>query len=70
MSESAGPNSRGRLTGRWRDRVKGYMCEKGATRRGRAGSSKFEQGVVETFLPWPPPWQMFPEGLRHQNIDR
>ncbi len=53
VSESVGPNSRGRLPGRCRDRVKEYMCEKGATRRGRAGSSKegvFGQGEVETLL--------------------
>ncbi len=34
MSESEGPNSRGRSPGRWRDRVKEYMCERGATRGG------------------------------------
>ncbi len=27
MSESVGPNSRGRPLVRWRDRVKEYMCE-------------------------------------------
>ncbi len=32
MSESVGANSRGRPLGRWRDRVKEYMCERGATR--------------------------------------
>ncbi len=32
MSESVGPNSRGRSLWRWRDRVKEYMCETGATR--------------------------------------
>ncbi len=32
MSESMTPNSRGKLVGRCRDRVKEYMCEKGATR--------------------------------------
>ncbi len=35
MSESVGPNSRGRPPGRWRDRVKEYLCERGATRGGR-----------------------------------
>ncbi len=34
VSESVGPNSRGRPPERWRDRVKEYMCERGATRRG------------------------------------
>ncbi len=29
-----GPNSRGRLLGRWKDRVKEYMCERGTGRRG------------------------------------
>ncbi len=32
MSESVGPNSRGRLLERWRNRVKEYMCERGVTR--------------------------------------
>ncbi len=35
MSKSMGPNSRGRPPGRWRDRVKEHMCERGATRGGR-----------------------------------
>ncbi len=30
------PNSRGRPVGRWRDRVKEYMCERGATRGGES----------------------------------
>ncbi len=34
MSESVGPSSRGRPPGRWKDRVKEYMCERGATRGG------------------------------------
>ncbi len=32
VNESVGPDSRGRPLGRWRDRVKGYMFERGATR--------------------------------------
>ncbi len=32
MSESVGSNSRQRPSGRWSDRVKEYMCERGATR--------------------------------------
>ncbi len=56
MSESVGPNSRGRPPGRWRDIVKEYMCERGDTRGGKVGSSKegvFRQGEVEAFLLWP-----------------
>ncbi len=34
MIENVGSNSRERPPGRWRDRVKEYMCERGATRRG------------------------------------
>ncbi len=34
MSESVGPDSRGRPPVRWRDRVKEYMYERGATRGG------------------------------------
>ncbi len=30
MSENVGPNSRGRLPGRWRGNVKEFMCERGA----------------------------------------
>ncbi len=42
MSESVGPNSRGRSPGMWRDRVKEYMCERGATRRGGLDQAKRE----------------------------
>ncbi len=41
-SESVGPNSRGRPPGRWRDRVKEYMRERGATRRGGLGQARKE----------------------------
>ncbi len=30
-----GPNSRERPLGRWKDRVKEYMCERGASRRSK-----------------------------------
>ncbi len=42
MSESVGPNSRGRPPGRWRDRVKECMCERGATRGERLDQAKRE----------------------------
>ncbi len=32
MSESKSSNSRGRAPGRWRGRVKEYMCERGTIR--------------------------------------
>ncbi len=32
MRESMGPKSRGRPRGRWRNRVKEYMCERSGTR--------------------------------------
>ncbi len=70
MSEGVGPNSRRRPLGRWRDRVKEYMCERGATRGGRAGSSKegaLGHGKVETFLAWPPPWGVLAERARRQS---
>ncbi len=34
MSETVGPSSRGRPPGRWRERVKEYMCERGTSREG------------------------------------
>ncbi len=51
---SVGSNNRGRPPGGCRGRVKEYMHVRGATRGGRAGSSKeevFGQREVETFLP-------------------
>ncbi len=42
MSESVGPNSRERPSGRWRDRVKEYMCERRATREGGLNQAKRE----------------------------
>ncbi len=42
VSESVDPNSRGRTLGRWRDRVKEYMCKRGATRRGGPDQARRE----------------------------
>ena len=69
MSESVGPNSRGRPPVRWRDRVEEYMCEKGATRGGGLDQARREclDREVEMFLPWPPPWGTFPEGVRRHS---
>ncbi len=64
-SESVGPNSR-RSPLRWRDRVKEYMCERGAARGARVDQARreFGQGEVEIFLLCPHPWRTFP-GVRH-----
>ncbi len=48
----------GHLGGGGTDRVKEYMCERGAIRRGGLDQARREclgQGEVETFLPWPHP---------------
>ncbi len=34
MTEIVSSKSRGRLLGRWKGRVKEYMCERGSNRRG------------------------------------
>ncbi len=63
VSEILGPKSRGMPLGRWKDRVKEYMCERGATKWG-----VFEQARCECLdkerwrlLPWPLSCVMFPE---------
>ncbi len=42
VSESVGPSSKGRPPGRWKDRVKEYMCERGATREGGLDQARRE----------------------------
>ncbi len=42
MSESVGPSSKGRPPGRWRGRVKEYICERGATRGGKLDQARRE----------------------------
>ncbi len=42
VSKSVGLSSRGKLPWRWRDRVKEYMCERGATRGGRMDQARRE----------------------------
>ncbi len=42
VRESVGSSSRRRQPGRWRDRVKEYMCERGATRGGRLDQGRRE----------------------------
>ncbi len=42
VSESVCPNSRGRPLEKWRDRVKEYMCGRGATRGGGLDQARRE----------------------------
>jgi len=42
VSEIEGPSRRGRPLGRWKDKVKEYMCERGAGRRGRLEQARRE----------------------------
>ena len=53
VSESVGPESRGRLPGRWRDRVKEYLCERGATRGGGLDQGRRECLGVKHSQPCP-----------------
>ncbi len=69
MSESEGQNIRGRPPGRWRDRVKEYTCERGATE----GEGWIKQGgSVWTgrggdFSAAATPLRDVPEGVKHQS---
>ncbi len=42
VSESMDPNTRGRPPGRWRDRLKGYICERVATKVGELNQARRE----------------------------
>ncbi len=42
VSESIGSDSRGRSPVRWKDNVKRYMCERGATAGGRLNQARRE----------------------------
>ncbi len=69
IGESVGPNSRGRPTVRWRDRVKEYMCERGATKRGGLDQARRDCLDRErwTSLPWPHSLGTFPEEVKCQS---
>ncbi len=55
VTENVGPNSGGRPLGRWKDKVKKYMCERDATRGGGTDHARrvFGLGEVEALLPKP-----------------
>lgn len=62
-----GPDSKGRPPGKWKDIVREYMEERGATRgEGLIKQRKyFDQGEVEAFMP--PLGGTFLEGARCQT---
>ncbi len=72
VNESVRPNNGGRLLGRWRDRVKEYMCEGSVTRWGlldeimRKGLDKGRWKIFCSGHP-SPPWRTFPEIARRHS---
>ncbi len=65
-----GPKRIGKLLGRWRDRVKEYMCERGVGKGEKEGwikegGSVWTEREMEAYLLWPHPWGMLLEGVRH-----
>ncbi len=52
LSGMEGPNRRDRLLGRWKDKVKEYMSERGTGRGGELeqAGKQCEQGEVEALL--------------------
>ena len=65
-SKSVGPNSRGRPPGRWRDRVKEYMCERGGG-LDQARRECLDRERRRLSCRGYPPWGTFPEGARGQS---
>lgn len=64
------PRSRGRPHGRWRDKVKEYVCERDATRReglDQARTDCLERERWRHFCCGHSPGGTFPEGARHQS---
>ncbi len=61
-SESVGSNSKGWSLGRWKDRIKEYMCERGATRGGGLDQARRECMDRER-------WRLFccVEGVKRQS---
>ncbi len=70
VSGGVGPSSRGKPPGRWRNRVKEYMCEEGATRGGGLDQARREcldRERWRLFLLWPLLWGTSLEGVRRQS---
>ncbi len=69
VNENVGPDSRGMPLGRWKDRVKEYMCERGAARGRGQEQARWEcldRGSWSLLL-WLLPCGMFLEGVRGQS---
>ncbi len=64
-----GTNRRGRALGRWKDRVKEVVSERGGRGKGWRGqeTSAWIGREVEIGLPWAPPVGMLSEGARRQS---
>lgn len=72
VSKIVGPNSRGRLLGKWKDRVKGYMCERvlleGGSLNNQGGSVWIKRsGGSPTVATPPPSWETFLNGASRQS---
>ncbi len=68
MSDSEGPNSRGRPSGRWRDRVKEYLGERGATREGGLDQGRVWTGRAEDFSAMATPLGDVPRGSKASEL--
>ncbi len=55
LSSVEHPNRRGRPLGRWEDRVKKYVSERGVRGYGVGKEGMYGLGEVEVHLLWPPP---------------
>ncbi len=66
LSSVENPNRRGRPLGRWEDRVKEYVSERGVRGHGLEWEGR-ECMEVEVRLMWPPPMRMLLEGARHRS---
>ncbi len=64
-----GPKRRGRPLGRWEDKMKEYVSERGNEGKwvGVDREGVYGLGEVKIRLTWPPPLGMLPEVVRHQS---
>ncbi len=70
VSEIVDPSSRGRAPGGWKDRVKEYICERDATRRGRfeqARRERLDRERWRLFCSGHSLGETFPDGVSHPS---